>query len=397
MQHPVEFFYVCKDDGSSLGLDSEENLVMTNDSSIRVLLASYDMSLGAIFVEKNNRISPVCVVELQKNDAFFSLKHIQTKKYYKSTPLGDDASSKFVPSATSAKSWEKFRLQPAPAAVAAQYKEVAGDYLFFSEKFVDTLGFTGRPINLFWWRPRSGINLGDEIGPHIVSHVSKRKINKASIQDADLLSVGSILSWPPARFKPYNIWGSGTLQPGKIDSAKYKIHLLRGPLTKSLLNIPYSVPYGDPGILCSQVWEGSKDKVYEWGIIVHLNQRKQDWVDRLQKNSKNSILINLNDKDIPKVMRLISSCKKIASTSLHGLVIADSYRVPNIWLWRGALHSGGQWKFFDYFSGINRDYVDNVDPEAIDSLDGVVLKAGQFGYFSKIESVSSQIISAFPE
>ena len=128
----------------------------------------------------------------------------------------------------------------------------------------------------------------------------------------------------------------------------------------------------------------------------HGGQEKKQWVQDLIKNTPNIILISAKNEDFLELMSQISSCRKIASTSLHGLIAADSYRIPNVWLWDKNLHKGGQWKFFDYFSGINRFYVDNVDPNAINSLSLINLDQINFRHFDSIDSVQKRIIDTFP-
>jgi pyruvyltransferase len=53
------------------------------------------------------------------------------------------------------------------------------------------------------------------------------------------------------------------------------------------------------------------------------------------------------------------SCERIVSSSLHGLVIADAYGIPNAWLNSdggagGSRPGGGEFKFYDYFASVNK-------------------------------------------
>ncbi|WP_460490309.1 polysaccharide pyruvyl transferase family protein, partial [Bordetella tumbae] len=233
----------------------------------------------------------------------------------------------------------------------------------------------------------------------LVSHISGlnlERLSKDNIIESELLAVGSILHWAPERDKPYPVWGSGTLGADPLNSGLFKVNLLRGPLTKSLLDIQGNIPFGDPGLLASQVWERSNEEKYDWGIIPHWSQKDSPWVKRLLKDTKNSIVINVNNPDMTQIMSQISSCKHIAATSLHGLVIADSYRIPSVWLWEDNSTRRVQWKYFDYFAGIGRNNIKNVNINKIESLAKIKLNSDEYAYFDKLDSVCSRIISAFP-
>src|SRR5690606_18631551 len=157
-----------------------------------------------------------------------------------------------------------------------------------------------------------------------------------------------------------------------------------------------NVVYGDPGLLSSTIWPEVKEKKFDWGIIVHFSQENQHWVKNILKNTPNSILISVKNNDMNNLMSTISACRNIASTSLHGLVVADSYCIPNYWLWDNNLHKGGQWKFFDYFAGIKRKNIDNIDPKTISSLSSLNQATSEFKYFDNIYDIQQRILKTFP-
>lgn len=73
-------------------------------------------------------------------------------------------------------------------------------------------------FGLYWWQPPKGwTNIGDEISPIVLGHVTGRHIVHASLDTCDGIAIGSVfLPRKAARRKratPLFIWGSGTLQP----------------------------------------------------------------------------------------------------------------------------------------------------------------------------------------
>jgi pyruvyltransferase len=49
------------------------------------------------------------------------------------------------------------------------------------------------------------------------------------------------------------------------------------------------------------------------------------------------------------------SCETILSGSLHGLIISEAYKIPNLWIEFGEPLIGGHFKFHDFFFSIGRD------------------------------------------
>lgn len=261
-----------------------------------------------------------------------------------------------------------------------------------------------KPLKVYWWRgAANSVNIGDEINGKIVEYTSARKVERTTIEHAEVLAIGSVIDFPQRngclrnRLSPYFVWGSGSMASAEIEhQEKYHLAALRGPLTSSLFHQYGQIPYGDPGLLISRIWEADNHKKYSWGIVPHHSQKDRPWVKKIIENTPNSVFIDVQNPDIDSTLKTVSQCDAIASSSLHGLIFADSYNIPSLWLWDGGLHSGGQWKFLDYFSGIRRNIKDPTGVRTLDDMRNIDISQIRTRHFREIESISKRLIQAFP-
>jgi hypothetical protein len=110
---------------------------------------------------------------------------------------------------------------------------------------------------------------------------------------------------------------------------------------------------GDPGLLADELIK-PQEKKYNLGIVPH-------WTDRtLEKNPLftqfKPKIIRVSDDPI-KVIEEIAQCRKIVSSSLHGIILADALNIPRRFEVAPRILShphqeGGLFKFHDYASSI---------------------------------------------
>ena len=260
-------------------------------------------------------------------------------------------------------------------------------------------------IRLYWWRPkgrRGRINLGDEINQKIVEAVSRKKVTRADLNDCDMLAIGSVLSHPQAsqaiqhRVHPYVVWGTGLMGPAKLGSQeKYAIAALRGPLTRCVMDVPGDLTIGDPGLLVSDVWPNARQNKYPLGIIPHQTQLNASYVGRICSEN-NAVLIDFTDPDIEQTLAKLASCARIISSSLHGLVIADSYSIPNAWISPTPVHGGNNWKFLDYFTSVGRTRLEPISLLKDDTFDCKNDSTFETASPLIVQKVKSGLLAAFP-
>ena len=203
-----------------------------------------------------------------------------------------------------------------------------------------------KSIPTYWWKGIS--NFGDIITPLLLNHFINITATWAPISKANLISTGSILEHIPPYWDGY-ILGTGKL----IETSRLhlytktaKIISLRGPLSAKGISGNYLL--GDPGILANEL-VGPQEKIYDLGIVPHW--RDNNLAPRFLAMFKSPTICKvINPTDDPlEVIKQIGSCKRIVTSSLHGMIVADSFNIPRRVEYTNQLDKeGGDFKFRDY-------------------------------------------------
>ena len=176
------------------------------------------------------------------------------------------------------------------------------------------------------------------------------------------LIIGSVIDM---LCKPNTIvWGSGILHgPQTLRVKPLKVLAVRGPLTRVVLldnNIECPEIYGDPALLLPLYYAPKIEKKYKYGIINH--NFSIDGYDTLtmdgQKLDERTDVLKIDLSKYEKwtdIIDQILSCDGIISYSLHGLIVSEAYKVPNVWIEFDEVLYGGHFKFHDFFLSIGRD------------------------------------------
>lgn len=215
------------------------------------------------------------------------------------------------------------------------------------------------------------VNWGDDINYYFLKEIIQRPIsmyNRISIANRmklkNYLVIGSTISMLCK--KNTEIWGAGIIEDiQKLKIKPSKVHAVRGPLTrKILLNNGINCPeiYGDPALLIPLYYTPRLKKKHKYGFIPHysnLDKISNFTLDQINFSNRNDILVI----DLTKyekwtdIIDQICSCENILSASLHGLIMAEAYKIPNLWIEFGKSLIGGHFKFHDFFLSINRDRI----------------------------------------
>ncbi len=185
-------------------------------------------------------------------------------------------------------------------------------------------------VKVHWGRGMN--NFGDCLSPDILKHYGLTPVYVPNQKDADIILAGSILQWVNPDYNGIIIGTGGDDFLYSFNSAS--ILAVRGKLThknfKSHRDYA-SIVYGDPGLLMSYVYPNSVEKKYDLGIVPHFVDWNTDCMNKLRNAFKdNNNVIFISPIGSPKdVIAQIKSCKHIVSSSLHGLIVADAFHIPN--------------------------------------------------------------------
>lgn len=205
-------------------------------------------------------------------------------------------------------------------------------------------------VKTFWWK---GVpNFGDLLTPLLLTHFSNVEAEWAPASQANLFGVGSIIDLIPRDWSGV-ILGSGKLRPNTEfkQSHRKQILALRGTLTAK--GIKGNFALGDPGLLANELVR-VETKKYELGIIPHWSDK--ELLLRPEFMKFNPKIINPRSDPL-EVIKTIGECRKIVSSSLHGLIIADSFGIPRRFEYAKQFDKeGGLFKFQDYSSAIKTPF-----------------------------------------
>lgn len=226
----------------------------------------------------------------------------------------------------------------------------------------------GRVVPTFWWDGHP--NFGDDLTPWLLPRYGLVPILR-SPREARLSGAGSIVEFLPETFTGA-VWGSGLMEERPRSLPEAMFLAVRGHHTRDLLGAPASVALGDPGILISRYLRRPKVR-RELAIVPHGHHRSHaglaGFVARTRERAR---VVNVHQR-AQRAARQIAASEVVITTSLHGLVTADSYGIPAVWTVLDPPLGGGDFKFRDYESVVTPGrtrFIEFADDLTIDNILG---------------------------
>ncbi len=208
-------------------------------------------------------------------------------------------------------------------------------------------------------------NWGDDINKFMFEFVTHKRVFNIPFTVKNITPrkntyslIGSILNF-------YNldnkiIYGSGVIDPQmEILGIPDNVISVRGPKTRDLLlskGICCPPKYGDPVLLLPIFYKGSRIKSEKVGFIINMGTNKPNTIIHKLSEKYELAIISMTEYDVwTDVIDQIIECKFILSESLHGLIIAETYGIPNVWIECQDHPSYWNFKFEDYYASIDKE------------------------------------------
>lgn len=225
-------------------------------------------------------------------------------------------------------------------------------------------------VNQFQYHPtkwydcynKADFNLGDSLSFVVVDWMLSQRgldVNQEVRKKYFLNTIGSNV------FSSYQnavVWGSGCGTGGELRSRlnrllssypfrKLDVRAVRGPKTRErLLQYGHKCPpiYGDPAILMPLIYNPSVEPHKSHDVLVipqfvHENEIREKY--------PNYYMESMNTNDYKRVINAIVSSKKVLTSSLHGIILAEAYGVPAVFF--QTLKK--TFKFEDYYASTGRN------------------------------------------
>ena len=272
-----------------------------------------------------------------------------------------------------------------------------------------------KKIKLFYFTKK--VNFGDELSPYL-THKLHKNVVVASKWKCNALFVGSMLGrlmsnsslifrLPSILLLPsVKVWGGGYFDlKGRENVKPFRrldvracrgVHTLERLKKERGVKIAKNIVLADPGILISRFIDTSQSKKkFALGIIPHYADKKNELLSKIKVTNSKEIDIQLSPEEF---MNELSECENVISSSLHGLIAADSLGIPNVRMHvSGKLH-GGDFKYHDYYSAYGMDKHTIIDLTKQDFADKDLpsIKESYKIKPEQVKNLQEKLLAVFP-
>lgn len=237
-------------------------------------------------------------------------------------------------------------------------------YLYFCRKAILLNGY----VDDLAWKGINHRNWGDDLNVYLIEKMTGRPVIlyhnfwfAKKLHLRNYLCIGTLLDAVNYSNEKTYVWGSGHSGQMRDFVHPKRVYSVRGPKTREILlqrNIECPNVLGDPALVLPLYYQPkAKGKKYKLGVIPHVIDHEHPVVKDLKQNHPDILIIDLaNYQKWTDIIDQICSCDCIASSSLHGLIVSDTYGVPNSWIELTGNISGGYFKFHDYATSVSRTF-----------------------------------------
>jgi pyruvyltransferase len=215
-------------------------------------------------------------------------------------------------------------------------------------------GIQRNSLHVYWWDDQP--NFGDLITPELLRRFGRTPIHRfpSVHRKEDWSMVGSLLHMLPSNYCG-NVLGSGLIRDMQHSLPNARIWSVRGELTKRAMGLSAATPTGDLGLLADRLVPLGETKTHQLGLIPHFVDKNSPWVAEFARRHRDQVLVIDVERSAQSVIADIARCRWVASSSLHGIIVADCFDIPTVWLGISDAVIGAGFKFRDYFSSLDAE------------------------------------------
>lgn len=224
-------------------------------------------------------------------------------------------------------------------------------------------------------------NWGDDINKYFMEYITNKKFifipySETFVKPKDLhySMIGSIIG----NYSLENtiIYGSGLINKDKnVKGYPKSIISVRGPLTReALIKKGISCPqsYGDPVLLLPLFYKPKKIYDKKIGIIPNIGTKQNVLLEKLLGDDR-CVLIDMRKyNNWNDIVDQIASCDIVISESLHGLIVAETYKIPSLWVEFKEHDSNWSFKFNDFYESIHKMNMEIVKVDRINDIENLI-------------------------
>ena len=147
---------------------------------------------------------------------------------------------------------------------------------------------------------------------------------------------------------------------------------------------------GDPALLLPLIWKKPAAASAAVAIVPHFATHRDFVAAYASRLPKHWRIVDLMG-DPEAVTEMITGADLVASSSLHGLIVADAYGVPSVRLHSDKRIKGDGFKYRDYEAFRGEAFGDSIDAES--------LLAGSYTPSSPrvlLDDAQNALLSSFP-
>ena len=215
-------------------------------------------------------------------------------------------------------------------------------------------------------------NWGDDLNKYLFEYITDRKVAFLPftrlhpffcVEHYSL--IGSIIGF--YRLDNVIVYGSGLMDPDrKITGKPEKVLCVRGPKTRAALidkGIECPEIYGDPALLIPLFYSPPVTKRNIITVIYNEatpGKTVEKWASALQYDGEIRVLSMTSYQKWTDIVDSIAESRYVISESLHGLIVAEAFYVPSVWVEFIQHQSFWSFKYEDFYESIGKYNMESV-------------------------------------